>query len=119
MKTRCILAMTVALSMQLGAARAGETTGHSHDHSAPTPVATAAAVAEPLTEGEIRKVDLAAQKLTVKHGPIQNLGMSGMTMVFRVQDPEFLTAVKPGDRVKMTVERIEGALTIVALQRVP
>jgi Cu/Ag efflux protein CusF len=42
-----------------------------------------------------------------------------MTMGFRVKDPAFLTQVKPGDQVKMTVERIEGALTIVALQRVP
>jgi Cu/Ag efflux protein CusF len=45
--------------------------------------------------------------------------MSPMTMVFRVKDPAFLTLVKPGDKVKMTVERIDGALTIVALQRVP
>ena len=73
----------------------------------------------PQTEGEIRKVDAAAQKLTVKHGRIENLGMSPMTMVFRVKDPAFLTQVKPGDQVKMTVERIDGALTIVALQRVP
>ena len=27
--------------------------------------------------------------------------------------------VKPGDKVKMSVERVDGALTIVALQRVP
>jgi Cu/Ag efflux protein CusF len=45
--------------------------------------------------------------------------MSPMTMVFRVKDPAFLTQVKPGDKIKMTVERIDGALTIVALQRVP
>ena len=73
----------------------------------------------PQTDGEIRKVDAAAQKLTVKHGRIENLGMSPMTMVFRVKDPAFLTLVKPGDKVKMTVERVDGALTIVALQRVP
>ena len=88
-------------------------------------IATAAAVTPtagvvvPETEGEVRKVDAAAQKLTVKHGRIENLGMSPMTMVFRVKDPAFLTQVKPGDKIKMTVERIDGALTIVALQRVP
>jgi Cu/Ag efflux protein CusF len=82
-------------------------------------VAPAAGVVVPKTEGEIRKVDVAAQKLTVKHGRIENLGMSPMTMVFRVKGPAFLTQVKPGDKVKMTVERIDGALTIVALQGVP
>lgn len=42
-----------------------------------------------------------------------------MTMVFRVKDPTFPSTVKPGDKVKMTVERVDGALTILALQRVP
>jgi len=89
---------------------------HAHDHAA----ASAAAppdVATPQTEGVIRKVDAAAQQLTVKHGRIDNLDMSPMTMVFRVKDPAFLTMVKWGDKVKMTVERVDGVLTIVALQR--
>jgi Cu/Ag efflux protein CusF len=91
---------------------------HAHDHAA-TSATTPAEVPMPQTEGEIRKVDTAAQKLTVKHGRIENLGMSPMTMVFRVKDPAFLALVRPGDKVKMTVERVDGALTIVALQRVP
>jgi Cu/Ag efflux protein CusF len=98
---------------------ATEATGqHVHEHAA-APAAAPAVVATPQTEGEIRKVDTAAQKLTVKHGRIENLGMSPMTMVFRVKDPTFLTLVKPGDKVRMTVERVDGVLTIVALQRVP
>jgi Cu(I)/Ag(I) efflux system periplasmic protein CusF len=101
------------------AQQATDTTGqHSHDHAA-AQAAAPSDVATPQTEGEIRKVDTAAQKLTVKHGRIENLGMSPMTMVFRVKDPAFLTLVKPGDKVKMTVERVDGVLTIVALQRVP
>lgn len=90
---------------------------HAHDHGATQPAAAMASA--PQTDGEIRKVDVAGQKLTVKHGRIENLDMSAMTMVFRVKDPAFLTAVKPGDKVKMTVERIDGALTIVELQRQP
>ena len=98
---------------------ATDTSGpHGHDHSV-TQAAAPVDAAAPATEGEIRKVDAAAQKLTVKHGRIENLGMSPMTMVFRVKDPAFLTLVKPGDKVKMSVERVDGALTIVALQRVP
>ncbi len=112
----------LALSISGAAAIAGDMKHmmgqHQHDATAEH-AAEAPGHAAPLTEGEIRKVDSAAQKLTVKHGPIENLGMSPMTMVFRVADPAFLTAVKPGDKVKMTVESVDGALTIVALQRVP
>jgi Cu(I)/Ag(I) efflux system protein CusF len=118
-----LLTGILVLTLGTGTAVAGQatdTTGqHAHDHAAAAAVAPAASVVVPQTDGEIRKVDAAAQKLTVKHGRIENLGMSPMTMVFRVKDPSFLTQVKPGDQVKMTVERIDGALTIVALQRVP
>lgn len=112
----------LALSISGGAASAGDMKHmmgqHQHDAAAEH-AADAPGHAAPLTDGEIRKVDTAAQKLTVKHGPIENLGMSPMTMVFRVADPAFLTTVQPGDKVKITVERIDGVLTIVALQRVP
>jgi Cu/Ag efflux protein CusF len=112
----------LVLALGSGAAMADptmDTSGqHAHDHPAATAAApTDAAAAQ--TEGEVRKVDVAAQKLTVKHGRIENLGMSPMTMVFRVKDPAFLAQVKPGDQIKMRVERVDGALTIVALQRVP
>lgn len=113
---------TLVLMLGIATAASGQaidTAGqHAHEHSTSTASAPAD-VSLPQTEGEIRKVDVAAQKLTVKHGRIENLGMSPMTMVFRVKDPTFLTQVNPGDKVRMTVERVDGALTIVALQRVP
>ena len=113
-----ILVLALGTGTALAQQTMDTTSQHAHDHAA-TPAAAPSDVATPQTDGEIRKVDTAAQKLTVKHGRIENLGMSPMTMVFRVKDPTFLTLVKPGDKVKMTVERIDGALTIVALQRVP
>ncbi|MGO4326610.1 copper-binding protein [Cupriavidus sp. 2TAF22] len=82
---------------------------------AATASATAAAPA-PMTEGEIRKVDAAAGKLTIKHGPIANLDMQAMTMIFRVQDPAMVGRVKEGDRVRFSVARVNGALTITALE---
>ncbi|MBZ0105469.1 MAG: copper-binding protein [Sulfuricella denitrificans] len=68
------------------------------------------------SEGEIRKVDPAAGKLTIRHGPLENLGMPGMTMVFRVKDPEWLKQVKTGDRVKFVAERVNGTLTVTTLE---
>ncbi|MDF3836987.1 copper-binding protein [Cupriavidus basilensis] len=88
--------------------------------AAGTTAAAATAPAEsPMTDGEIRKVDTAAGKLTIKHGPIVNLDMGAMTMIFRVQDPAMLAKVKEGDRVKFSVARINGALTVTALVEPP
>jgi Cu(I)/Ag(I) efflux system protein CusF len=115
--SQLILVIALAASFAAAAQPTAAPAPHTHDHGATQP-ATATASA-PQTDGEIRKVDVAGQKLTVKHGRIENLDMSAMTMVFRVKDPAFLTAVKPGDKVKMKVERIDGALTIVELQRQP
>jgi len=113
-----LLTGILVLALGIGTAAADQMTDmtgqHAHDHAAQA--AAPADVAAPQTEGEIRNVDTTAQKLTVKHGRIENLGMSPMTMVFRVKDPAFLTMVKAGDKVRMTVERVDGALTIVALQ---
>jgi len=68
------------------------------------------------TEGEVRKVDLDAKKLTLRHGEIKNLGMPGMTMVFQVKDPAMLDKVKAGDKVRFTAEKINGAFTVTTLE---
>lgn len=73
----------------------------------------------PLSEGEIRKVDKAAGKLTIKHGPLDNLGMPAMTMIFRVKDPAMLDQIKPGDRIKFRAESVNGVLTVVQVQVLP
>ena len=70
-----------------------------------------------LTGGEVRKVDAAARKITIKHGPIQNLDMPAMTMVFRVKDPTLLTEVKPGDMVRFRAEQIGDALTVTRIEK--
>lgn len=78
---------------------------------------TAAAQAAPeLAEGEIRKVDQDAAKLTIKHGELKSLEMGPMTMVFRVKDKAMLTQVAPGDKVRFAAERIEGALTVMQIE---
>ena len=54
----------------------------------------------PLTEGEVRKVDAANGKITLKHGEIKNLDMPPMTMVFTAKDKALLKNVKAGDKVR-------------------
>ena len=63
-------------------------------------------------EGEVRKIDKDAGKITLKHSPIPNLDMPGMTMVFRVKDPAMLDVVKTGDKVRFTADKVGGALTV-------
>ncbi len=69
--------------------------------------------------GEVKKIDEAAGKITLKHGPIKNLDMEedGMTMVFRVQDPAMLKQVKVGDKVKFEAERAAAGITITKMQK--
>jgi Cu/Ag efflux protein CusF len=69
-----------------------------------------------MTEAEVRKVDVAAGKLTLRHGEIKNLGMPPMTMIFQVKDPAFLAQVKAGDRVNFTADKIKGAYTVLSIE---
>lgn len=85
------------------------------NHSAHAAAATAAA---DMTDGEVRKVDPDAGKITLKHGDIKSLGMPGMTMVFGVTDKAMLAKVKPGDKVKFTAANDTGRLVVTELQLV-
>jgi uncharacterized cupredoxin-like copper-binding protein/Cu/Ag efflux protein CusF len=75
-----------------------------------------AAKSEALSEGVVRKIDAASGKITLKHGPLVNLAMPAMTMVFKVQPPDLLNAVKVGDTVKFRAENLKGALTVTAIE---
>ena len=69
-----------------------------------------------MADGEVRKVDRDAGKLTLRHGPIANLDMPGMTMVFRVADPRMLESLKEGDKVRFSANRLNGAMTVTAIE---
>ena len=69
-----------------------------------------------LSDGEVRKVDKDAKKITIKHGPLANLDMPPMTMVFQVKDPAMLEQVKAGDKVKFQAEKIAGGYRITRIE---
>jgi Cu/Ag efflux protein CusF len=71
--------------------------------------------AQSMSEGEVRKVDKDAQKITIKHGPLKNLDMPPMTMVFRVKDAAMLDAVKKGDKVKFVAENVGGQFVVTEI----
>ena len=88
-----------------------------HPQAVTAPVAAAAATAA-LTEGEVRKVDKGAGKVTIKHGPMPKLDMPPMTMAYRVKDKAMLDGLKPGDKIQFDVDGIGGEFAVVRLDKV-
>lgn len=69
------------------------------------------------TEGEVKKVDLATAKVTIRHGEIKNLEMPAMTMVFRARNPTLLDGLKAGDRVDFDADKIDGQYVVTAIRK--
>ncbi len=66
---------------------------------------------------EIKRIDLQAGKVTLKHGPIENLGMGAMTMSFPVKDRAALKNFKEGDKVSAMFDAVDGKPTVVDMRR--
>ncbi|HET8747175.1 MAG TPA: copper-binding protein [Ramlibacter sp.] len=94
-RIRILAAATLALAAVSGAWAAGEAA---------------------LTAGEVRKVDAAGGKVTIKHERIANLDMDAMTMVFRATRPEQLKSLKAGDKVRFHAESDKGALVVTHIE---
>lgn len=69
-----------------------------------------------MAEGEVRKIDKEAGKITLKHGPITNLDMPGMTMVFHMADPAMLEKFKTGDKVKFSADKAGGGYAVTKIE---
>ena len=70
-----------------------------------------------LSAGEVKSIDKSAGKITLKHGPLANLDMPAMTMVFRVRDPAMLEQVKAGDKVRFEAENAAAGITVTKMQK--
>ena len=88
-----------------------QSTDHAAHHQAPS-----TAVTQPMVEGEVRKVDKETGRLTLRHGPIPNLDMPDMTMVFRVKDRTMLDRVKAGDKVQFSADKVNGVYTVTNVE---
>jgi Cu(I)/Ag(I) efflux system periplasmic protein CusF len=71
----------------------------------------------PTVSGTVEKVDTTQSKITIDHGPIKNLDMEAMTMVFRAQDPALLKGVKAGDKVQFTADRLNGQISVTSIKK--
>jgi Cu(I)/Ag(I) efflux system periplasmic protein CusF len=82
--------------------------------AAPQSGSSAAATAQ--AEGEVRKVDVAQGKVTLRHGPLTSLDMPAMTMVFTATDKKLLDGLKEGDKVRFTADKQNGTFVVTAIE---
>jgi Cu/Ag efflux protein CusF len=68
-------------------------------------------------EGEVRKIDKAQAKITLRHGEIKHLEMPPMTMVFRVKDAKLLDGLAIGDKVSFAAERLDGQYVVTQVAK--
>jgi Cu/Ag efflux protein CusF len=85
------------------------------DNSAAHHPAAASSTAD-LADGEVRRIDKGAGKLTLRHGEIKHLDMPGMTMVFQVKEASLLDTVKVGDRVRFRAEKTPAGYVVTAIE---
>jgi Cu/Ag efflux protein CusF len=111
MKFTHVLAST-AFAFTALTANAHAAPASSADHAAHHPAAATA----PQSEGEVLKVDREQGKVTLRHGPLANLDMPAMTMVFKAANPKLLAGLTEGEKVKFTAEKTNGAITVTAIQ---
>lgn len=105
------LALSILLSAFAAAAAA------QHGNHAPSDSQVAQAPAKAPSDGEVKKVDKAAGKITIRHGEIPNIGMGPMTMVFGAKTPALLDKVAAGDKVRFRVEEIKGDYVVTMIEK--
>ena len=104
-----ITASLIAFST-LGAVSAQAASDHA-GHAMASPSAASAEMQ--MIDAQVKKVDKAAGKVTLSHGPLTNLNMPAMTMVFKVSNAAWLDQMKSGDKIRFMADNVNGAITVV------
>ncbi len=76
---------------------------------------SAAASAQALVAGEVKKIDKPAGRITLKHAEIKVYDMPGLTGAYKVQDPAMLDRVQVGDHVQFSLDRVNNQYTITKI----
>ncbi|MCU0506818.1 MAG: copper-binding protein [Anaerolineae bacterium] len=103
--------VTLAAALLIAAPAFSQHAQHGANHAAPGAASAA------LSDGEVRKVDKETRKITIRHGPLANLDMPPMTMVFQVRDPALLERVQAGDKVRFLAEKDGTAYVVTRIEK--
>ena len=115
------MARLAAMAALLGGAAAASASGAPADMAADRSTAdgaspTAIEATDGYTEGEVRRIDREAGRLTLRHGPLRNLDMPGMTMVFDVAEAAVLDRLRPGERVRFQAGKVDGRFVVTRIE---
>lgn len=109
-----VVAAVAALSISAGTALAQMNHGHGgHGANMATPATPNDAAP---SQGTVRRVDASARKLTIAHGPLENLGMPPMTMVFEVVESVSIDGISAGDKIRFVADESNGVFTVIRLE---
>ena len=108
--TTALVVCSIAAALSGGASPA-LAQGHAA-HGAPAGAKTTGTA-----EGEVRRIDAAGQKLVIRHGDIKGMDMPAMTMAFLVKDAKMLDGLKPGDRIRFSVEQSGADLVVTKIDK--
>lgn len=100
-----------AFALALSSAAVLANDPHAGHGAAPATASKAA-----MSDGEVKKIDKQAGKITIKHGPLANLNMPAMTMAFKVKDAAILDTVKVGDKIRFVAEQSGKSLQVARLE---
>ena len=67
------------------------------------------------TKGTVKKIDAEGGKVTINHGPLLNLDMPAMTMIFRA-DEATISRMSAGQEIEFVAEPVKGKLTVTQLK---
>jgi Cu(I)/Ag(I) efflux system protein CusF len=110
---KVLIASTLIAISSLAAMPAQAADEHAGHHGA---AAKPAAGKVQLVDGQVKKVDKAAGKVTLAHAPLVNLDMPAMTMAFQVKNAAWLDQMKAGDKIRFKADSIDGRLTVVQFE---
>jgi Cu/Ag efflux protein CusF len=70
-----------------------------------------------MTDGLVIKIDQAAGKITIKHGPLKQFEMDEGMTVYRADDPATLKGIRVGDKIKFVADRVNGQFTVTRTEK--
>lgn len=111
--------LALAVLIALPGLAAAQHSGHAGHGTPAAAAAETAATESPWAEAEVRRIDTAAGKISLRHGEIRNLDMPPMTMVFQLRDPAQLAPLAVGDKVRFTADKVRGAYTVLNIEKLP
>ncbi len=101
--------LSVAASAQMMDGMEGMDMGHHANGTMPMTASYHAA-------GMVKKLDAAAGRVTIAHGPVPSLNWQAMTMTFTVKDKKLLSNLGEGKKVDFDFIQKDGDYVITAVR---